>query len=179
VKPNAGKLLIVGMLAAGVLAAGLNWWFRYAATHRADQFWGADAATLIRDAPRVEALTLEPGDGTMSADTVPMGRAAWRIVRSQDISHARGLTHLRNALLEDRSFDWPARPLPDDVSWTRGLRFRDGPLPPLVILFSPDDSLAAKQQTGEAGSLVVSCAPIAAGLREVLAEWTASADDRR
>ena len=25
-----------------------------------------------------------------------------------DISHARGLTHLRNALLEDRSFDWPA-----------------------------------------------------------------------
>src|SRR3989304_2712639 len=71
---------------------GSSWWFRYSATHRAAQFWGPQAAELIRDAPHVTLRSAAAAaDGQDAADAaVP-----------RDVSHAKGLTHLRNALLED------------------------------------------------------------------------------
>ena len=36
----------------------------------------------------------------------------------RDISSAKGLTHLRNALLEDRSYDWTATG-PADTDWSQ------------------------------------------------------------
>jgi hypothetical protein len=50
----SGKLVIIGILAVAVASAAASWWFRYAATHRAAQYWGPETARLIRDAPTVE-----------------------------------------------------------------------------------------------------------------------------
>jgi hypothetical protein len=121
------------MLAAGVLAAGASWWFRFAATHQAARFWGPEAAQLIRDAEQVDLLALEQTGGPVSDSLLTVAGVPWRIAGSHDVSQAPGLTHLRNALLEDRSFDWPAQDAPAGIEWTHGLRFRAGPAPPLVI----------------------------------------------
>src|SRR5262245_471220 len=95
---TSGKLVILGVVAIATVAAAASWWFRYKATHRAAEFWGSEDARLIRDAPIVEMY--EP---------------------ARDISAARGLVHLRNALLEDRSFQWPSKPVSPDVHWKQGL----------------------------------------------------------
>ena len=44
----SGKLIILGILAVALLAAGISWVFRYNATHHAAGFWGSKAARLIR-----------------------------------------------------------------------------------------------------------------------------------
>src|SRR4051794_4880249 len=59
----SGKLLIIGILVLALVAAAASWWFRHNATHRAAKFWGPEAAILIRDAPNVELLVLQPADG--------------------------------------------------------------------------------------------------------------------
>lgn len=171
---NSGKLLIAIMLGTGVLAAGASWWFRYTATHRAAQFWGSQPATLIRDAPQVDLLALERTNGSDAKALFTVADVSWRVAASQDISDAHGLTHLRNALLEDRSFQWPAQAVPAQTEWFHGLRFRDAAAPPLVILFSSDFGLAVVCSPAATPSQAVSCEPIAAGLHEVFVEWAAA-----
>lgn len=175
---SSGRLLIAGILAVGFVAAGASWWFRYQATHRAATFWGPDAAVLIRDAPRVEALELQRADagtgggGSPSDEELVVGGTTWRITSRQDVSGSPGMTHLRNALLEDRSFVWPARVVPADTRWARGLRFSSGAERLLTILFSSDYRWATAHGGGESRPESVSCEPIADGLSQVLAEWT-------
>lgn len=150
--PNekSGKRLILGVLAIGLAAAAASWWFRYSATHRAAQFWGPQAAELLRDAPhvtlRTDASTDVPGD----------------------ISNAKGLTHLRAALLEDASYDWSAAG-PADTNWSNSLVFEtsEGAEPRVVVMFSPDFNWTAN---GSAAKHAVSTSPIAKGLQEFFAE---------
>jgi len=171
VNTNSGKLLIATMLVAGVLAAGASWWFRYTATHRAAQFWGPEAATLIRDASHVDMLGLKQAEDAAVENALKMSGVAWQTASSHDVSQAPGLTHLRNALLEDRSFVWPAAEIPDQTEWTHGLRFHNGSAASLVILFSPDFGLAVAYFPEATTSQVVSCEPIAEGLKQVFTEW--------
>lgn len=86
---------------------------------------------------------------------------------TRDVSAAHGLVHLRLALLEDHSFDWPPRPVSPDVQWKHGLIFGDkGPGEAAILLFSPDFKLLnVKGQ-------MLSSAPISAGLREMFAEFS-------
>src|SRR5438270_10988443 len=88
----SGKLVIIGVVTVSLIGAVASWLFRYNATHRAAKFWGPEAAVLIRDAPHV-TVKRRPLTGNFFANEV-------------DVSHARGLVHLRNALLEDQDFDW-------------------------------------------------------------------------
>jgi len=170
-KTDSGKLLIVAMVAAGILAACASWWFRFSATHQAAQFWGNDAATLIRDADEVEVLSLKLAVDPNTEGVVAVAGAAWQITGSQDVSHAPGLTHLRHALLEDRSFRWPVRDVPAGKEWSHGLRFRSGPNTPLTILFDSDFAMLTKLERGNGVPQAISCEPISAGLEEVLREW--------
>src|SRR5437762_2962231 len=131
----SGKLLILAMLLVALMAASASWWFRYSATHHTAQFWGPEAARLIRDAPKV---TLRSYDPAVGADADSSNSSA------RDISNARGLIHLRNALLEDSSYDWSAK-TPTEPSWNSSLVFEAsaGAEPRAVILFSPDFNWAA------------------------------------
>ena len=155
---KSGKLLIIGVFLVALAAAAASWWFRYSSTHRAAEFWGPQAATLIRDAPRVTLRSDEAGDDP------------------RDISHAPGLTHMRAALLEDRSYDWSAAGLPD-TDWSSSLVFEasEGAEPRVVILFSPDFQWAANGSAADPAQHAISTSPIAKGLQEFFAEQSPDA----
>jgi hypothetical protein len=161
-RENSGKLLILGVFAIALAAAAASWWFRYNATHQAAKFWGPEAVRLIRDAPRV---TLRSDD----REDLP-----------RDISQAHGLTHLRAALLEDRSYDWAAAG-PADTSWSSSLVFEvsAGAEPRVVILFSPDFNWAGNGSEGDPASHAVSTNPIAKGLAKFFTEEAGAAPAER
>jgi hypothetical protein len=179
---NSGKLLIAAMLLAGLAAAGASWWFRYAATHQAAQFWGPEAVQLIRDAPHVELLSLQQGiksesvrssTNLFSASEITIGHNPSKITAKHDISAAPGLTHLRNALLEDRSFNWGAMESTGSEEWTTALTFRNPEAAEsLVILFVDDFERALKVGPGRGMPRMISTQPIAAGLAETITEWS-------
>jgi hypothetical protein len=177
-KHNSASWLVAGLVAAGLLGAGASWWFRYEATHRAARFWGPETARSIRDASSVELLILQPALGEESGD-LTVGPVKLRVFSSRDISAAPGLTHLRNALLEDRSYEWPARTIPAEAQWTFGLRFRDGSGPPQYALFSSDFHWTISADPARSFLAAVSCEPIADGLQEVFAEWSRDRGDER
>ncbi|MCI0334643.1 MAG: hypothetical protein L0228_15610 [Planctomycetes bacterium] len=159
----SGKLVIIGILAAALAAAGTSWWFRYAATNRAAQFWGPGTARLIRDASTV-TLT----EQQKSAANWKNGAGGEVAI---DISTARGLTHLRNALLEDRSFLWDSKP--PEFSPVAGwlLRFKDPTTADeAIIIFMNDCRYAALVVADNDLIRPISCEPIAAGLREMFSE---------
>ena len=160
--------MILGILAVAIVMAGASWWYRYTATHRAVEFWGPEMAKLIRDAPVVELWRLQPrleNVNQFSNGATPLRRA-----KSVDVSTARGLTHLRNALLEDRSFQWPAQPgrLDDRCKWA--LVFYDkGREVNRSLLFTADGTSVAAPPADR----IVSTEPIAAGLLEMFTEMMA------
>jgi hypothetical protein len=161
---SSGKLVILGILAVAVASAAASWWFRYEATHRAADFWGPDAAVLIRDAPGVllielRQLTALEANGPPSR-SFAVGQDTYVAALERDISQARGLLHLRNALLEDRSYAWddPQLPWRDEIEWKWRLVFF-GDRPPKEIWFSSNARYAMRED-----GAVISCSPIASGL---------------
>jgi hypothetical protein len=195
---NSGKLLIVTMFVAALAAAATSWWFRYEATHQSAQFWGAEDARLIRDAPNVELLQLRctaaapmilrttdpPQDQVPQAANTPdpslpherlrLGQATWIIEARRDISTAPGLTHLRNALLEDRSFEWgPYESDLNEPPATIALVFRERTdSQPLTVFFLPNFTRALVSGPGDDRFRSISTRPIAAGLAETITEWS-------
>ena len=94
--------------------------------------------TLIRDAPRVTLRSDAP-----STERGRRGRPRTFPATSRS---ANGFTHLRNALLEDASFDWTAAG-PADTNWSNSLVFAaaEGAEPRAVVMFSPDFKWAAER----------------------------------
>ena len=165
----SGKLIIIGVLTVSITAAAASWWFRYNATHRAAEFWGPKAARLIRDAPQVELIKLAPStEGDAPEKTIELHGEKYKIATRVDASAAHGMTHLRNALIEDRSFGafGAAYEAPPPHYWRWALEFRDGDESATVLF--PEDCGRATLQHGNGG--IASCEPIAKGLREMFAE---------
>jgi hypothetical protein len=160
----SGKLIIIGVLFVAIAGGIFSWFFRYNATHRAAAFWGPETAVLIRDAPRI---TLKRGPLTGSS-----------LENEVDVSRARGLVHLRNALLEDRSFDWNTIDQPlsnltktDLFRWS--LTFDNPNTGKNTTVYISDD-LHFATRLGTKERQTVSTEPIAAGLREMFDEFTAT-----
>lgn len=80
-----GKLAVLAIFALALCMASFAWWWNYSHAQRTLKFYGAEAATLIRTAPKVELLT-----------------ATGEI----DISKAPGLINARTSLLADASYQW-------------------------------------------------------------------------
>lgn len=160
VSNTSGKLVILGIVAVALAAAGTSWWFRYNATRRAAEFWGPDTATLIRDASVVKLYYVNDDPNTVS------------LVR--DISKAPGITHLRNALLEDRSFIWPAQKIAQSPRWRWALGFSNAGQSEQLVLELTDDFKQVVCTTDK--QTVLSSEPIAAGLRTMVDEFIFSAD---
>jgi hypothetical protein len=168
----SGKLVILVVLAVAITGAAASWFFRYNATHRTVEFWGAETTKLIRDAPHVALLKLLPLKIGDTADTtLVIDAEKYTVGPRLDVSSAHGMTHLRNALLEDRSFEFDAQlEAPPPHYWRWALEFRDGGKS-ATILFG-DDCMSLRLQSGNGG--VVSCRPIAAGLQEMFAEFSSN-----
>jgi hypothetical protein len=164
----SGKLLIIGIVIVAVASAAISWWFRYNATHRAADFWGPETARLIRDAPVVQVFNSSTPVALPSNDTAGVSGFI-NSADTRDVSNARGLVHLRTALLEDHNFDWPPSPMSPDIEWKQGLIFRnEGGGNVAILLFSPDLKWVSVVGTKE----MLSCAPMANGLREMFAEFS-------
>jgi len=168
---SSGKLVIVGILTVALAAAAASWWFRYAATHRAAEFWGPQTTRLIRDAPTVELFQLTPPAKLPPSSS---GAAAFlERASARDLSNARGLIHLRNALLEDRSYRWPPQPMRPSDEWQWALRFGDRSSGGQTTLwFSSDWKCVSNLDRNE----ILSCQPIADGLAEMLGELAPAHD---
>jgi hypothetical protein len=114
-KLDRGKLAVLSMFALAIGAAAFAWWWNYRRGERCLAFYGSQAAALIRTAPTVEILELDPASGDSLA-----------VSRRIDISRAPGLLNARTALLDDASFVWSAEPKASDRKPTRLLRFARG-----------------------------------------------------
>jgi hypothetical protein len=168
----SGKLVIIGIVGLALAAAGASWWFRYSATHRAAQFWGPEGARLIRDAPTVYLVKLPVSEPPHSL-VGPVGVA-------YNISKARGLLHLRNALLEDRSFDWTrlgtGKTSNGNFLGQWELLFCDDKSAERFnILFTADCRCAAIRAEDFDPQWTISTEPIAAGLHTIFDEFWSDA----
>jgi hypothetical protein len=160
---SSGKKLVLAVILLGVLAAGASWWYRYSATRHSAEFWGSPAATLIRSAPHVTLRSDEPSpnaEGVAEAD-VP-----------RDVSKAKGLTNLRDALLLDSKYDWTATAEPD-TDWSSSLVFAaaEGAEPRAVVLFTSDFGWVANGTSGDpAKNALKTTSEMAAGLQKFFAD---------
>lgn len=160
---QSGSLLIVAIFLLAILLSVFSWWFRYQATHQAAAYWGNRAVRLIRDAPQVEAVLLansEQGEPTE--------------IQRKDVSQAPGMTHLRNALIEDRSYEWvkiDSKEQPEE-SARFALEFTDPEQDNFLRLCFTEDcrwvwARPAEPDNGQQ----LSCKPISAGLLKVFGEF--------
>ena len=115
-------MLVIGLLALGLLAAGIGVWFQWQQTRRCLAFYGTRATEQISKSPFVELWQLKPLSG---------GRHTGRLeaVLVEDITEAKGLVHLRRGLVEDANFQWvegntERAPL-EDAAWDLALVFFD------------------------------------------------------
>ena len=93
---NRGKLLILIMLAAGLTAGGVAWWYQYRQGVRVLELWDADMAYQIRMAPECELLQLSP-PAAEDGEHLTIGDELWNISDRAEIGEARGLVHARQA----------------------------------------------------------------------------------
>jgi hypothetical protein len=167
----SGKLVIIGIVTVAVCAAAISWYFRYQATHRAAKFWGAAAATIIRDAP----VVIVNHDGNKHGATAAALKAN-NETTSIDVSRAHGLTHLRNALLEDHNFDWTTVDKPPDQAgldyWL--LKFADPKAGKGVTIWLSDDFRVAFRPDSSQTHSVALDPVMTKGLREMFAEFSAN-----
>jgi hypothetical protein len=164
---KSGKRLILGVIAACVVAAAISWWFRYQATRRVVQFWGAETAVLIRDAKHVTLRSdAQSADGAGGAEAdVP-----------RDISSAKGMTHLRTNLLEDSSYHWDSA-IVADIDWANSLVFAaaEGGEPRAVVIFSKDFRWISNGSAPDPGKhAVATTGEFAEGLKEFFASEIAA-----
>jgi hypothetical protein len=96
------------MIALALVAAAFAWWWNVNRGRNALDFYGAEAATLIRSAPTVEIFVRPtPADRGASGSDAPQASSSTRQI---DISRAPGLLNARASLLDDASYVWDRPP---------------------------------------------------------------------
>lgn len=180
---KSGKWLILAILVIALASGGFSWWFRWSATHRAADFWGPEAAKIIRDAKNVTAARLT-GDHPMT-----IGPKENAIVAQVDASKAKGLLHFKQALLEDRSYNWQfARPASENFEATYRVLFghpSHSSLPDdlktnfnsfVVVMFNEDCTRCCFEFHHERSS-IADCSPISQGLLKIFSDWLSPASN--
>lgn len=156
---NTGTLAMLLIVAVAVAAAAVSWWFHVRTTNRALALWGADRVQLIQLGSQVSLAQLGPDESA----GVLLPDIDWQTIAWRDISHARGLIHLRQALVENRSFAWgKSDPVPRDdatIPWRYALRFGNGQSQMTVVLNETCDWMLIP-----ADGRRLSTEPIASGL---------------
>ena len=174
------KLVFRGFLltAAVSIAIGFYWWSCYNATHHAAALWGRWNTWLIRDGYVVEFLelhrTIAPTSEVPSENTFSFHGRWYQVVARHDVSYMPEIARVRNALLDDKSFVWPAHRADRELPWRWVLEFtheKEG----TSIYFTHDcaDVACAPWDASRwSDGLIVSSSPIAASLAETMSNWS-------
>ncbi|MEX2170793.1 MAG: hypothetical protein WD851_15860 [Pirellulales bacterium] len=167
---KSGKLLILAILAIALTSGVFSWWFRWSATRRVAAFWGPEITTTIRDARRVEAYRLAE-EGIETDQTLTAGNREYPVEKRIDASQGHGLVHLKQALLEDRSYEWEASVAQAELIPRWALVFHPPAAQvaaaPVILLFDDACEGAIEPESRR----TIDCKPIAPGIKSVLAEW--------
>jgi hypothetical protein len=125
---NSGKLLILLMVAAGLIAGGLKIWKQHQHMDQVLARFSPQVVRLIAEAPKVELLRLAfhtPLTDGDEENTVRIAGETYVIGRSKDISVAKGILDVRDRLVSDASYDWSDK-FEHPGSWCYLLVFTDG-----------------------------------------------------
>jgi len=149
----SGKLVVVGMVLLGAIAAIVAIVHQWSQTDAAVKYWESNNAAAIRYAENVEVVLL---------NETKMGEKTPIVV---DATQVRGLVHFRQALLEDASFGGVVDAKPNQPDWQYAFRFSDGNKSEVVtVVVDPVRSLIAL----EGKTTILDASPIAQGLRNFL-----------
>ena len=118
-----GSWVIGGIMALGAAASIFAWLFQHYQTDESLAFWGSEAAQRIRLASQVELLQLGPADDPKSIERLTGPGISLGVTNKRDISQARGLTHARQALLQDVSYQYDRPPADCTGPFSIALRF--------------------------------------------------------
>lgn len=121
---NQGKLVIVFIFGLSAVMGGYAWWHHFTQGRQCVEFWGAEAAEMIRYAPLVKVMKLAPPEAD-DMETIQIQGEPHGVSASKDITATPGLVHARQALIEDASFLWNEIPS-GPSNWQYVLRFADG-----------------------------------------------------
>lgn len=168
---NSGKWVIAGIMGLALVAASAAWWNAWSKGRRALEYWGSEAAYLIRLAPTVTLIELqsppELATDQQSGKQWPglVNGQDYTVKRRLDISQARGLVHARQALIQDTSYQWPVMSSPA-VNWQYAIEFVDQQRR-VVVLLNLDSGIVARLD--HAGALNSTLAP---GFKILLEDFT-------
>ena len=164
---QSGSKLVVTLGCLALALGAASWWYRFESAHRATQFWGSEAAALIVVPGQVEALILQPQNGRTEGEKLPQ-LDDHLIVSQTDLSDARGLVHLRHALVTDTNYLWNETAIAP-VPWRWALRFQEAD-DSVLVLFSADLATLGKLTSDSPTVDVISCQPMAETLQQYFAD---------
>lgn len=122
---NRGILVIALILLMGIIGGSAAVWFHHSRQHRALDFWGIDAATIIRHAEKVEVSKQKKlAKDDPQTNVIHLNGARYWPVETKEITTLPGLLHARHALIEDASFDWQPDPTNCKPKWEYAITFR-------------------------------------------------------
>lgn len=168
---SGGRWIVGLMFAAAVGLSALSVWYHHQKGRRALEFWPPEVARLIARGEQVHTLRLaraskNPSQGaTSGSPALRFAEQELTIVERKDAREARGLTHLRAALLEDANFAWDDPPADCASRWEFALEFSHRG-ERAAVLFDPQCRRVAL--SGEARSLSIK--PISKGVAKFFHE---------
>ena len=121
----SGKVVILGIFGVALAGAVATIWFQYNARKRSREFWGPENALVIGRAATVELCRLQ-ARATKEADDpkqISIGGTRFDLSETKDISKAKGLVHVRDALIRDSAFDWDRQRGECQADWQYVFRF--------------------------------------------------------
>jgi hypothetical protein len=127
-----GKVVIVAIALLAVGASGVSWMYYARLQRRPIELWGSHAAELILRAPTVRAYGLVPMADDAREQNSEVQRQfviageRYEAADERDISQARGLSHIRQGLIHDRSFAWDEPSGEQRSHWQFAVEFADG-----------------------------------------------------
>ena len=161
---QSGKKLVLALTALAMVAGVLSWWYQFNSSHRTTRFWGPQLASLIARPSHVEVREVASGE-PLSWKALESGRADSAI----DLSQARGMVHLRHALMSDRNYQWGRQVDGTAVPWRWCLHWSDETAHGVVLL-SADFAVLGKVQPSKKHVDAISCQPMAESLRQYFQE---------
>lgn len=145
---TTGKVTVVAILGVAVALGLFNFVYQQRRTARSVAYWGpAHRALIVGE--QVEVLLLEeastPASEPADGEVLEIDQRQYRVAERKDGSGARGLLHVRRALLDDGTYHWE-QPQPEQPPVFRyAIRFeseRQNPQgqgsPAAVVLFNRD-----------------------------------------